>query len=47
MLMGVKWKTTKNDLPKMITTAETISGKKVVVGALTGSNAWLAGIHEY
>lgn len=39
--MGVKWKTVKNDFPKMVTTAETISGKKVIVGALSGSNAWL------
>ena len=45
--MGVKWKTKKDDFPKVAATAETISGRKVQVGALTGQNAWLAGIHEY
>lgn len=44
--MGVKWKTVKNEFPKMVTTAETISGKKVEVGA-NWANAWLAGIQEY
>ena len=40
-IMGVKWKTTKNVFPKVVDTAETISGRKVQVGALTGNNAWL------
>lgn len=45
--MGVKWKTKINKLPKVIKKSETISGKKVKVGAFEGDNAWLAGIHEY
>lgn len=45
--MGIKWRTKIDHIPKMIATSETISGRKVQVGALTGSNAWLAGIHEY
>lgn len=45
--MGVKYKTTINKLPKIKATLETISGKKVHVGALQGEHSWLAGIHEY
>lgn len=45
--MGIKWKTKKDDFPKVSANAETLSGKKVQVGALTGDNAWLASIHEY
>lgn len=45
--MGAKWKTVVNKIPEMTTTTETISKSKVKVGALTGSNAWLMGIHEY
>lgn len=44
--MGVKWKTTKNDFPKMQARLEQIDGKKVSVGVL-GEQAWLASIHEY
>lgn len=45
--MGVKYKTTKDNLSEVAKTLTAISGKKVKVGALEGENAWLAGIHEY
>lgn len=45
--MKVKWKTTKNDLPKMTETLEALSGKRIEVGAIDGEHAWLAGIHEH
>ena len=46
--MGVKWKTKKNDFPKMQANIEGIDGKKVSVGVLGGGEqSWLASIHEY
>lgn len=46
--MGVKWKTTKNNFPKMQASIAQLNGKKVSVGVLGGGeNAWLASIHEY
>ena len=45
--MGVKWKTTKDDFPKVSAAAKAIGNGKVKVGALNGSNAYLAAIHEY
>ena len=45
--MGVKWKTVKNEFPKMEQSIKSLSGKKVNVGVLGGEHAWLAGIHEY
>lgn len=46
--MAVKFKTKKNDFPKMAAAIEGLDGKKVSVGVLGGGeNAWLAGIHEY
>lgn len=46
--MAVKWKTVKNDFPKMESALKTVSGKQVTVGHLDGGEqAWLAGIHEY
>lgn len=46
--MGVKWKTKKNEFPKMAATLAELDGKKVSVGVLGGGeNAWLASIHEY
>lgn len=44
--MGVKWKTTKNDFPKMQARLERLDGKKVSAGVF-GEQAWLAAIHEY
>lgn len=44
--MGVKFKTVKNDFPKMQKELEALNGKKVQVGVF-GEQAWLAGIHEY
>ncbi|MBD8945792.1 MAG: hypothetical protein EGR97_00490 [Clostridiales bacterium] len=44
--MGVKWKTVKNEFPKMEQSIKSLSGKKVNVGC-DWANAWLAGIHEY
>ena len=46
--MGVKWKTTKNDFPKMERSIKELDGKKVSVGVLGGGEqSWLAAIHEY
>lgn len=45
--MGVKWTTKVNKLPDVSETLETLGGRSVEVGALQGSNKWLAGIHEY
>lgn len=45
--MGVRWKTIKNDFPKMTATIETLGGKSIEVGAIKGEHAWLAAIHEY
>lgn len=45
--MRVKYKTKINKLPEITETIETLSNRKVKIGALRGSNAWLAGIHEY
>jgi hypothetical protein len=46
--MGVKWKTTKNDFPKMERAVQDLKGKKVSVGVLGGGEeSWLASIHEY
>ena len=44
--MGVKWKTTKDDFPKVKSQIDGINGKSVQVGA-NWANAWLAAIHEY
>ena len=44
--MGVKWKTIKDDFPKMEREISKLNGKKVNVGC-DWANAWLAGIHEY
>lgn len=45
--MRVKWKTTVNKIPQMTRTLETLSKKKIEVGAIQGEHAWLAAIHEY
>lgn len=46
--MGVKFKTKKNEFPKMQAIIESIDGKKVSVGVLGGGEqSWLASIHEY
>lgn len=46
--MGVKFKTVKDDFPKMEASLKGLNGKKVNVGVLGGGEqAWLAGIHEY
>ena len=46
--MGVKWKTTKNDFPKMQANVQRLDGKKVSVGVLGGGEqTWLASINEY
>ncbi len=44
--MAVKWKTTKNLIPKMEKAAAELDGRRVDVGVF-GEQAWLAGIHEY
>ena len=46
--MGVKYKTTKDEFPKLEKTIEMFKDRKVNVGHLDGGEqAWLAGIHEY
>lgn len=45
--MGIKYKTKVNKLPEVAKTLETLSGKKVKVGVLSGDHAWLAGVHEF
>lgn len=46
--MGVKWKTKKNEFPKMERSLQRLNGKKVSVGVLGGGEqSWLASIHEY
>jgi len=46
MVSKTKFKTVKNDFPKMRQSVEAVDGKRVNVGVM-GENAWLAGIHEY
>ena len=45
--MGVKWKTTKNEFPKMIASIQALGEKSIEVGAIEGDHKWLAAIHEY
>ena len=45
--MGVKWKTTKNDFPKMIANLQALGDRNIEVGAIEGEHKWLAAIHEY
>lgn len=45
--MGVKWKTTKNEFPKMLSNIKGLNGKGIEVGAIEGEHSWLAAIHEY
>jgi hypothetical protein len=46
--MGVRWRTTTNQFPKMEANIRELNGKKVSVGVLGGGeNTWLASIHEY
>lgn len=46
--MGVKVRCkTNNKIPKLTNTMKSLNGKKVQIGAINGSHAWLAGIHEY
>lgn len=41
------YKTTVNNLPKLIQKSQVLSNKKIEVGVFDGDHAWLAGIHEY
>lgn len=46
--MGVKWKTKKNEFPRMETSIKQLDGKTVSVGVLGGGEqAWIASIQEY
>lgn len=46
--MAVRWRTTRNNFPRMSAAVENLDGKKVQVGVLGGGEtAWLASIHEY
>ena len=39
--MGVKWKTTKNEFPKMLANIQGLNEKSIEVGAIAGEHAWL------
>lgn len=39
--MGVRYKTTINNLPKVSATIKSLNGRKIEVGALQGEHAWL------
>ena len=45
--MRVKWTTKTNKIPQITKTLETLSKKRIEVGAIQGEHAWLAAIHEY
>ena len=45
--MGAKYKTKVSILPEITENLKSLNGRKVNIGALKGSHAWLAGIHEY
>lgn len=46
--MSIKWKTIKNDFPKMESSLKALNKREVNVGHLDGGEqAWLAAIHEY
>ena len=45
--MGVKWKTTKNQFPKMITQIEKLNKRSVEVGVIEGEHKYIASILEY
>lgn len=45
--MKIKYKTTKNKFPDMISSLQSLSGKKIEVGAIAGEHNFLAAIHEY
>lgn len=45
--MSVKYSTKKDGLAKLKYQAEKLNDRKVNVGCLKGSHAWLAAIHEY
>lgn len=44
--MAIKYKTIKNDFPRIKQALESINGRKLIIGA-SGDDAWLVGIHEY
>ena len=43
----IKYKTKTDKLPNVTQTMEMLNGRKVKIGALRGTHAWLAGIQEY
>lgn len=43
----VKYRTVKNEFPKIKASIQALSGKSIEVGAIQGEHAWLAAIHEY
>jgi hypothetical protein len=38
--MSVRWKTTKNEFPKMIANMKSLNGKSIEVGAIQGEHSW-------
>lgn len=45
--MKIKFKTIKNDFPKMEMAIKSMSNRSIEVGAIEGEHSWLAAIHEY
>ena len=45
--MPTKYKTVTDNTTKLIASLQSLSGKRVEIGALQGDNKWLAAIHEY
>lgn len=45
--MKIKYKTVKNEFPKMLSSVKALNNKRIEIGAIEGESAWLAAIHEY
>ena len=45
--MKIKYKTKVDKMTEIAAQLQGLKGRKVIVGALQGNSAWLAGIHEY
>ncbi len=43
----VKYTTKKDKTPEILSEVKKLNGRKIRVGAMQGSHAWLASIHEY
>lgn len=45
--MKMRYRTVKNEFPKIVASIEALGGKSIEVGAIEGEHSWLAAIHEY